>query len=63
MQFFRQNNRTWETNLNERVNAQINMHGFDSYASVGELYFLVFEHRSKDGADRREHIRSNGRLQ
>ena len=56
MQFFRQNNRTWETNLNERVNAQINMHGFDSYASVGELYFLVFEHRSKDGADRLAHM-------
>ena len=56
MQFFRQTNRTWETNLNERVNAQINMHGFDSYASVGELYFLVFEHRSKDGADRLAHM-------
>ena len=56
MQHFRQNNRTWETNLNERVSAPINMHGFDSYASVGELYFLIFEHRCKDGGDQRAHM-------
>ena len=56
LQFFRQNNRTWEVNLNERVGAAINVSGFDNYPSLGELFYLVFEHRCKDGADRRTHM-------
>lgn len=56
LQFFRQNNRTWEANLNERVGAQINASGFDNYPSLGDLYYLIFEHRCKDGADRRTHM-------
>ena len=56
LQYFRQNNRTWEVNLNERVGAQINVSGFDNYPSLGDLYYLIFEHRCKDGADRRHHM-------
>lgn len=56
IQFFRQQNKTWETALNERGGAQINVSGFDTYPSVGDLYYLIFEHRSKDGADRRTHM-------
>lgn len=56
LQYFRQNNRTWEANLNERVGAQINVSGFDNYPSLGDLYYLIFEHRCKDGADRRSHM-------
>jgi predicted ATPase len=56
LQFFRQNNRTWEANLNERVGAQINGSGFDNYPSLGDLYYLIHEHRCKDGADRRVHM-------
>lgn len=56
LQHFRQHNRTWEANLNERVAAQINVSGFDNYPSLGDLYYLVFEHRCKDGTDRRNHM-------
>ena len=56
LQHFRQNNRTWEINLSERVKAQINASGFDNYPSLGDLYYLIFEHRCKDGADRRVHM-------
>lgn len=56
LKHFRQNNRTWEANLNERVGAQINVSGFDNYPSLGDLYYLIFEHRCKDGADRRAHM-------
>jgi predicted ATPase len=56
LQYFRQSNRTWETNLNERVGAQINVSGFDNYPSLGDLYYLIFEHRCKDGADRKNHM-------
>lgn len=56
LQFFRQNNRTWETNVNERIGAQINTSGFDNYPSLGDLYYLLFEHRCKDGTDRKTHM-------
>lgn len=56
LQHFRQNNRTWETNLTERAGGQINVSGFDNYPSLGDLYYLIFEHRCKDGADRRTHM-------
>jgi len=56
LQYFRQNNRTWEANLNERASSQINTAGFDNYASLGDLYYLIFEHRCKDGENRRNHM-------
>lgn len=56
LQFFRQNNRTWESNVNERIGAQINTSGFDNYPSLGDLYYLLFEHRCKDGTDRKAHM-------
>lgn len=56
LQFFRQNNRTWQTNLDERAGGQINVSGFDNYPSLGDLYYLIFEHRCRDGADRRVHM-------
>lgn len=56
LQFFRQNNRTWEIVQNERLNVPINDTGFDNYPSLGEFFYLVFEHRSKDGADRKQHM-------
>ena len=56
LQFYRQNNRTWDTVLNERLGAQIKDAGFDNYPSLGDLYYLVFEHRCKDGGDRKAHM-------
>ena len=56
LQYFRQNNRTWDTELNERVGAPIRDTGFDNYPSLGELFYYVFQHRCKDGADRRTHM-------
>ena len=57
-QQFRQQNRTLDALLNERISAQIKDSGFDNYPSVGELYYLDFEHRAKDGGDRRNHMRA-----
>ncbi len=56
VQFFRQQNRTWDNVLNERLGTQINETGFDNYPSLADLYYLIFEHRCRDGADRREHM-------
>ena len=56
LQHFRQNNRTWEVNQNERTGANINVSGFDNYPSLADLYYLLFEHRCKDGNDRRVHM-------
>ena len=58
LQFFRQQNRTWETNINERIGAQINTSGFDNYPSLGELYYLLVAHRCKDGTDQTAHMNS-----
>jgi hypothetical protein len=57
LQFFRQQNRTWEITLNERLNREINDATFDNYPSLGDLFYLVFEHRCKDGGDRQQHMR------
>lgn len=57
-QQFRQQNRTLDAVLSERISAQINDSGFENYPSLGDLYYLVFDHRTKDGADRREHMRT-----
>ncbi len=56
LQAFRQNNRTWETTLSERLGGQINDQSFDNYPSLGDLFYLVFEHRCRDGADRQAHM-------
>lgn len=56
LQAFRQSSRTWEANLSERVNAQINLSGFDNYPSIGDLYYLIFDHRRKDGTDQHIHM-------
>ena len=58
LQFFRQNNRTWDTEVNERIGAQIRDTGFENYPSLGELFYLVFDHRCKDGGDRKAHMQS-----
>lgn len=57
-QQFRQQNRTLDVVLRERLSAQINDAAFDTYPSLGELYYLVFEHRAKDGGNRREHMQA-----
>lgn len=56
IQFFRQQNRTWDTTLNERLGAQINDTTFENYPSLNDLYYLVFEQRTKDGGDRKDHM-------
>ena len=56
IQHFRQNNRTWDLNVSERLGSQINDASYDNYASLGELFYLLFEHRCKDGDDRKSHM-------
>lgn len=56
LQYFRQQNRTWEHVLNERIGSQINDTTFDNYPSLGDFFYLVHDHRSKDGGDRRNHM-------
>ena len=56
LQSFRQHNRTWETTLSERLGGQINDQSFDNYPSLGDLFYLVFEHRCRDGANRQAHM-------
>lgn len=56
IQHFRQNNRTWDANVSERLGSQINDASYDNYASLGELFYLLFDHRSKDGGDRKTHM-------
>lgn len=56
-QYFRQQNRTFETLVNERSSTQINDTTFEVYPSLGDLYYLVFEYRSKDGQNRIEHMK------
>ena len=56
LQAFRQSSRTWEASLSERVNAQIKLSGFDNYPSIGDLYYLIFDHRRKDGTDQHIHM-------
>jgi predicted ATPase len=56
IQMFRQQNRTLDTHLNERLNTQINDQVFENYPSIGDLYYLVFEHQCRDGGDRKEHM-------
>lgn len=46
---FRQQSRTVDMLFNERVNAQMNDTTFEPYPSLGELYYLVFEQRQRDG--------------
>ncbi|ANP46058.1 AAA family ATPase [Candidatus Viadribacter manganicus] len=56
VQTFRQQNRTFDTLMGERLAANINDASFDNYPSLGELYYLVFDQRCRDGTDRRAHM-------
>lgn len=58
LQQFRQQNRTLDMVLQERTSAGISDASFESYPSLGDLYYLVFEHRTKDGTDRHAHMRA-----
>ncbi|MBM4777631.1 MAG: AAA family ATPase [Archangiaceae bacterium] len=58
-QQIRQHNRTLDSLIGERVNAQITDTGFENnYPSLGDLFYVLFDHRAKDGGDRREHMRA-----
>jgi predicted ATPase len=56
VQLVRAENKSIETNLSERVNAQLNLFGFANYPSAGEIYFQTFNHRCKDGGDQKTHM-------
>jgi predicted ATPase len=56
LQVFRQNNRTLEAMQNERISGQINDTTFDNYPSLAECFYLIFDHRCRDGADRQNHM-------
>lgn len=56
IQTFRQQNRTYDAVINERLGAQINDANFENYPSLSDLYYLVFEQRTRDGDDRRKHM-------
>jgi hypothetical protein len=56
LQQFRQQNRTLEIVLNERIAAQITDAGIENYPSLGDLYYLVFNDRIKDGGNLRQHM-------
>jgi predicted ATPase len=56
LQVFRQNNRTLETLQNERLSGQINDATFDNYPSLAECFYLIFDHRCRDGSDRQKHM-------
>ena len=58
LQFFRQQNRTFDVSMNERLSAQINDLSFENYPSLGDLFYLIFEHRRKDGGDSKQHMMS-----
>ncbi|GAG02266.1 unnamed protein product, partial [marine sediment metagenome] len=51
LQHFRQQNRTLDNVFSERLGAQIKQWGFENYPSLGELYYLVYEHRCRDGGN------------
>lgn len=56
LQEFRQQNRTFDTELHQRIQAQIDDSGFINYPGLGDLYYLVYEHRAKDGGNRVDHM-------
>jgi predicted ATPase len=53
---FRQQNRTWDHHLAERLSATINNTGFDNYPAMADVFYLMFEDRSRDGGERTAHM-------
>jgi predicted ATP-dependent endonuclease of OLD family len=57
LQVFKQQNRTLETLQLEQNSGQINDTTFETYPSLAEYFYLVFEHRCRDGSDRQKHMK------
>lgn len=59
VQYLRQSNRTYDTYAAERVQSQMVDTQYQPYPSVGELFFLDFDRRSRDGGQPQiEHMRA-----
>ena len=58
IQTIRQQSRTFDAAMSERLNAQINDATFENYSSFSDLYYLVFEQRTKDGGARDDHMKA-----
>lgn len=56
LQFHRQKNKTFDSLVAERLGATINLSGFDNYPSLGEVYYLMFEGRCRDGGPQIDHM-------
>lgn len=56
IQQLRQNNRTRDTYLAERLSAQMQDVQYQEYPSVGELFFLEFQYRARDGGEQVVHM-------
>lgn len=54
----RQQNRLLDNVMNERLGAQINDTTFENYPSLSDLYYLVFEQRTRDGSARINHMKA-----
>jgi predicted ATPase len=58
IQTLRQQNKTFDAYIQERGGAQIVDATFQNYPSLGELFFFVFERRSRDGGSQKDHMDS-----
>lgn len=56
VQQLRQQSRTFDAYISEQLGAQIVDTSFQNYPSVGELFFLVYEHRLRDGGPQVDHM-------
>jgi predicted ATPase len=56
IQQLRQNNRTRDSYLAERISAQMQDAQYQEYPSVGELFFLEFQYRLRDGGEQIDHM-------
>lgn len=56
LQQLRQNSRTRDSFLAERLQAQMVDTQFQEYPSVGELFFLEYQYRSRDGGEQISHM-------
>jgi energy-coupling factor transporter ATP-binding protein EcfA2 len=56
IQSVRQQNRTFDQMVTERLAAQLNDTGYAAYPSLGELHYLVFDERRRDGGDQHHHM-------
>jgi hypothetical protein len=57
-QLFRSQNKTWESDVSERLASQVNLTGFNTYPSLADLYYLLFTHRCKDGENQKNHMKA-----